>query len=91
MKHVDGEDKGDITLYTLSTCGWCKKTKRLLSELGVRYNYIDVDLLEGKEQQDILEEMKRHNPKCTFPTLVMGKDKCIIGFKDNEIKEALGT
>ncbi|MDY6864806.1 MAG: glutaredoxin family protein [Halobacteriota archaeon] len=90
MKHVDGEDKGEITLYTLSTCGWCKKTKKLLGELGVGYNYVDVDLLEGNEQKDILEEVKRYNPKCSFPTLVVNKDKCIIGFKDDEIKEALG-
>ena len=90
MKHVDGEDKGEITLYTLSTCGWCKKTKKLLDELGVGYNYVDVDLLEGNEQKDILEEVKRYNPKCSFPTLVVNKDKCIIGFKDDEIKEALG-
>ena len=77
-------------LYTLSTCGWCKKTKKLLGELGVGYNYADIDLLEGNEQKEILEEVKRYNPKCTFPTLVINKDKCIIGFKDDEIKEALG-
>ncbi len=25
MQHVEGENKGDVVLYALSTCGWCKK------------------------------------------------------------------
>ena len=40
IEHVKGENKGKITLYALSTCGWCKKTKKLLDDLGVEYHYI---------------------------------------------------
>lgn len=25
LEHVDGENKGNIILFALSTCGWCKK------------------------------------------------------------------
>lgn len=27
LEHVDGENKGNIVLFALSTCGWCKKNK----------------------------------------------------------------
>src|SRR5512139_2692142 len=47
FEHVEGNDKGKITLYALSTCIWCKKTKDLLSDLGAKYDYAYVDLLKG--------------------------------------------
>jgi glutaredoxin-like protein NrdH len=90
IKHVEGIRKGDIRLYTLSTCVWCKKTKRLLNELGVEYHYIDVDLLNETEKDEVKKEIKRWNPACSFPTLVIDDKRCIIGFRDDEIKEALG-
>ena len=43
FEHVKGVNKGDIKLYALSTCGWCGKTKELLNDLGVEFNYIYVD------------------------------------------------
>jgi glutaredoxin-like protein NrdH len=89
IKHVEGKKAGHIMMYALSTCGWCKKTKRLLNELGVEYHYTDVDLLEGKERRKAMEELEHWNPRCTFPTLVV-KGKCIVGYKEDEIKEAIG-
>lgn len=89
VKHVTGKNKGHIMMFALSTCGWCKKTKRLLNELGVEYHYTDVDLLEGKKREEAMEEMERWNPKFTFPTLVV-KNKCIIGYDEEKIKEAIG-
>ena len=29
LEHVEGANRGDITLYALSTCVWCKKTRRM--------------------------------------------------------------
>ena len=54
--HVDGKDKGKVMLYTLSTCGWCRKTKALLKDLDVAYDYIDVDLLKGDAQDEVVKE-----------------------------------
>ena len=89
VEYVEGENKGKIMLYALSTCGWCRKTKELLNELGVKYEYIYVDLL-GDEDKDIaMDEVKKWNPRCSFPTIVIN-DKCIVGFKEDEIREALG-
>jgi glutaredoxin-like protein NrdH len=88
--HVDGKKKGNVMLYALSTCGWCKKTKALLAELGVEYDYTDVDLLVGAEQEKILNDIMKYNPASNFPTMVIDSKKCIIGFKEDEIREALG-
>ena len=90
LKNVAGEDRGKIILYALSTCGWCKRTKQLLNELGVAYSYVDVDQVESGEKSRIMGEVSKWNPACSFPTLVINNDKCIVGFKDEEIKAALG-
>jgi glutaredoxin len=78
-----------VQIYTLSTCSHCKSTKRFLSECGVKYEFTDVDLIDGAERNAILEDIKALNPKCSFPTIIIG-DKVIIGYKEDEIREALG-
>jgi glutaredoxin-like protein NrdH len=90
VNHVDGRKKGKVMLYALSTCGWCKKTRELLEQLGVEYDYIYVDLLKGEEQSAVIKEIQEYNPACSFPTLVIDSQKCIVGFKEEEIREVLG-
>ena len=79
----------NVKIYTLSTCSHCKSTKNFLSECSIEYDFVDVDLLEGEERKAILEDIKKLNPKCSFPTIIIGK-KVIVGYKEEEIKEALG-
>jgi len=78
-----------IKIYTLSTCSHCKATKRFLDECSVQYDFTDVDMLKGEERQAILDDVRKLNPRCSFPTIIIG-ERVIIGFKENEIKEALG-
>ena len=89
LEHVEGENRGKVMLYALSTCVWCKKTKKLLADLGVEYSYVYVDLLDGEERKRTLEEVKRHNPRASFPTTVIDDEKCVVGYREKEIKEAL--
>ena len=78
-----------VNMYTLSTCSHCKATKRFLDDCKVKYDFTDVDLLHGEERAAILEDVKKWNPRCSFPTIIIG-DKVIVGYRENEIKEALG-
>lgn len=88
-KHIAGKNVAKVMLYTLSTCVWCKKTKALLSDLGVEYDYLDVDLLAGPEKEAATNTIKKYNPECSFPTLVINDQKCIVGFKEADIRKAL--
>ena len=90
MEHVEGKNKGNVVLYALSTCGWCKKTRMLLEELGVEYNYVYVDLTEGEERSKVIEDVQKWNPQVSFPTVVINNKDVIVGFKEDEIKEKLG-
>jgi len=78
-----------VKIYTLTTCSHCKATKRFLDECSVQYDFTDVDTLKGEERQAILDDVRKLNPRCSFPTIIIG-EKVIVGFKENEIKEALG-
>ena len=89
INHVEGANRGRVRLFTLSTCIWCKKTKALLKELDIGYEYIDVDTLDDADRARALEELRRFNPQCSFPSLVLNDEMCIVGFKEAEIKEAL--
>jgi len=76
-------------LYALSTCVWCRKTKRLLEKLEVAYDFLDVDLLSGGQEEAAMEQVKQYNPDCTFPTMVIDNEQVIAGFREAEIKKAL--
>jgi glutaredoxin len=88
--HVEGQNKGKVMLYALSTCGWCKKTKALLKQLNVSYDYIDVDLLDEKEKDEIMQALRKWNPRGSFPTIVINNDLCIAGYEDAKIIKELG-
>ena len=77
-----------IKLYALSTCPWCKKTKKLLEEKEVNYEAVDLDLLQGEKQKEVLEQVDSLTSKRSFPLLEIG-DTVIQGYKEEEIREAL--
>jgi glutaredoxin-like protein NrdH len=89
VNHVEGNNKGHVMLYALSTCGWCKKTKGLLEELKVDFYYTHVDQLKGEERTEAIEAVKKWNPRCSFPSLVVNDSQCIIGYDEAKIREAL--
>jgi len=78
-----------VKIYTLSTCSHCKATKKFLTDCDVQYEFTDVDLLDGEERKAILEDVKKWNPRCSFPTIIIG-DKVVVGHREDEIREALG-
>ncbi len=88
--HVSGIDRGKVAMYGLSTCIWCRKTRKLLTDLGVDFDFIYVDKLEGDEEDQVVEEIRHFNPSISFPTTVINNTKAIVGFKEKEIREALG-
>jgi len=89
LNHVPGKNAGNLVLYALSTCPWCKKTKKLLDDLGVEYDYADVDLLTGGEKEEAINVVRKWNPRSSFPTLVINDSQCIVGYEEDQIRKAL--
>ena len=79
-----------VRFFALSTCGWCKKTKRFLDAHNVNYEIDYVDLLTGAERARVMAEMERWNPRRTFPTVVVDDREVVVGFKEDHLREVLG-
>ena len=78
-----------VQFYGISTCVWCKRTRQFLEEQEVPFDYVYLDLLDDDEYAEVMEEVRRWNPAESFPTVVLG-GRCIVGYRPEEIKEALG-
>ncbi len=90
LTHVDGKNFGKVVLYALSACGWCKKTKKLLNSYNVAYDYVDVDLLDEKDGDEIDRIVNKWNPKGTYPTIVINDQRSINGYNEESLKKEFG-
>ena len=77
-----------IIFYGLSTCMWCKKTKKFLDEKGIEYTHIWVNELEGDERSKVNEKVAELNPRKSFPTVCIGKT-VVVGYEVEKLEEAL--
>lgn len=80
--------KASIRLYTLSTCSHCMRTKRFFEENAIETKIVDVDLLSGAERERVMDEVRKLNPDCSFPTICIN-DTVIVGFNEEKLKKAL--
>ena len=88
---VEGSNsKNKIMLYTLSTCGWCKKVKTLLNENNIQYEYIDLDKCTKEDQKTAVDQLKERKRPVAFPIMIVNDEQVIQGFKKDRIIEALG-
>lgn len=78
-----------VKIFTLSTCIHCKKVKTFFDDCSVKYEFSDVDLITGAEREKVLEDIRKINAACSFPTIIIG-DRVIVGFREEEIRETLG-
>ncbi|MBU1247506.1 MAG: glutaredoxin family protein [Proteobacteria bacterium] len=77
----------DIKFFGLSTCAHCKNAKAYLEECGEDFECVYVDKLEGETRKAIIEEVKKHNPSVSFPTMLIN-GIVIVGFSKEKIDKA---
>ena len=80
--------KKKIHLYTLSTCSHCIRTKKFFKDQRIEVEFTDVDLLDGAERERVMDEVRKLNPDCSFPTICIG-DHVVVGFNEGRIRDAL--
>jgi glutaredoxin len=69
----------NIKVFALSTCPYCKQARAYLSDNGVDFDVVEVDLLEGQPRADAIDEVKRLSGGTSFPVIV-GDGQVIVGF-----------
>ena len=78
----------NVKLYALSTCPYCKLTKKFLEENSVEFETLEVDLLEEEAQDADVEKVREISGGASFPVVVIGEE-VIVGFNKKRIKELL--
>jgi glutaredoxin-like protein NrdH len=79
----------EVFIYALSTCPYCRMTKKYLTENNVDYEFVDVDLLTGDEKQRVVDEVKDLSGGTSFPVIKVDGE-VIVGFNKVRLKELLG-
>ncbi len=77
-----------MKLYTLSTCPWCRKAKQFFTDRGVPYEFVDVDLLQGEEQDRIADEVLKMSGSLQYPVVVID-EQVVTGFNPSRYEALL--
>lgn len=89
-KKVAGTKKDHkVLMYAISTCAWCKMTKKYLKDNQVEYEYVDVDLCSDKERQTIRNDIVKRGGEPNYPIIIVDDKVMINGFRKDRINEAL--
>jgi glutaredoxin len=77
-----------VTMYTLSTCPWCRKTKKFFTEHNIPFEFTDYDLADEATQDKIMAELDAAGAN-GFPFVRIG-DKVVVGYQPNVYSELMG-
>jgi glutaredoxin len=87
---VEGKNsKHKVLIYAISTCAWCKMTKKYLKDNNIAYEYVDVDLTNDEDHEKIRDDIIRKGGEPSYPTIVIDDKTLITGFRKDKINEAL--
>jgi glutaredoxin len=77
-----------VNMYALSTCPWCRKTKKFFTDHNVPFSYTDYDLADEATQAKISAELDAAGAT-GFPFVRIG-DETITGYQPERYSRALG-
>lgn len=77
-----------VTMYTLSTCPWCRKTKKYFAEHNIPFDFTDYDLADEATQDKIMSELDAAGAS-GFPFVRIG-DQIVEGYRPDRFAALLG-
>ena len=90
---VPGEHKDhEITVYALSTCGFCKRAMGYLNSKGMAYRYVYMDQVPLATKNEAKKTLKeRFKEDVAFPFAIIDGDKHLVGFIEPDWAKTLGV
>ncbi|MGF7119082.1 glutaredoxin family protein [Methanobacterium oryzae] len=77
----------NVSIYTLSTCPWCKKAKEFFREHKIPFEYIIYDLASLDERERIIKEMYKYEAN-GFLFVKIG-DEVVVGYNPEKYSEIM--
>jgi len=82
-------NKHKVLMYAISTCAWCKRAKKFLTDNDIQYEYVDIDLCSKEYRQRVREDILGRGGRLSYPTVIIDDKILITGLKEDELREAL--
>ena len=81
----------DLTIYALSTCGFCRKSMKFLRNNSIQFKYIYIDLIDFELKMELKKKLKEEfGKRVVYPYILVNKEKAMSGFiRENWEKEFL--
>lgn len=70
-----------VSMFSFSTCPFCRRAKDYLDERGISYNVMELDQLEGNEGNEIRAALGKQVKRTSVPSIFIG-GKSIGGCND---------
>ena len=87
---VGKNDSQEWTIFTLSTCMWCKKCKQYLNDKNIKYRYVDVDKIDPSEKSKVLTYLREnYKPDRISYPFVVCDDKFVVGYNPGKYEELI--
>jgi glutaredoxin-like protein NrdH len=82
----------EITVYALSTCGFCKRALSWLDAKGLAYRYVYMDLIPLEVKTDAKRVLKeRFKADVSFPFAVIDGKSHLVGFIEADWSKTLSV
>ncbi len=78
-----------VFMYTLSTCPWCRRTKKWFTDNKIPFEFVDYDLQPADKQAKIEQEMMSKGGNMAFPWVVIDGE-IIVGWNPKKYAEVMG-
>lgn len=90
---VPGERQDrSITVFSLSTCGFCKRAVSFLENNGFAYSYIHLDKVSLDQKTAVKRELQEQfGTAVAFPFAIIDDKDYLIGFIEADWKAVLGV
>lgn len=80
----------EITVYALTTCGFCKRAFSFLDANNIAFKYVYMDKIDFDVKEKVKSLLKeRFNEHISFPYAVIDEKETLVGFVEAHWKKMI--
>lgn len=64
----------EVSMYTLSTCPWCRRAKTFFNDHQIPFEFTDVDELDDEQREEVAARVMELCGALQYPVVVINGD-----------------
>lgn len=90
IEEPGGKTERNLTMYSLSTCAFCKRAMDFLRDRDVAFRYVQLDKINPMVKATVKSELKKkYDNLPVFPVLVINDERALSGFNEEKWRTEL--